>query len=413
MHSNGKALKRIILTICSCVVLFAVGFLLYQKYQVHFLPPVKVGILHSLSGTMEASERPVMQATLFAIDEINQKGGLLGRKIKPIIYDGASDPDQFLQGAKQLILEDQVVVIFGCWTSATRKKIKPFIEKQDALLFYPVQYEGEEESENIVYLGAAPNQQIVPGTKWCNDYLGSRFFLVGSDYVFPRTANKTIKKVLSNLQAEVVGEEYIPLGSFDVAEVVQKIVRERPDVILNTINGDTNAYFFEELRRNGIYPENIPTMSFSLSEAEVKAFHLDKNSVGDFTCWNYYQSVPLKKNHEFIQKYRRVYGNEAVVDDPMVAAYSAVNLWSNAVVKVKRFKPKYVRVSIKGRVFDSPGGLVYVDINNNHLWKDVRVGQLQPDGQFKIVWDVGALIRPKAFVPFYGKREEMRQKVTR
>ena len=225
-----------------------------------------MGVLHSLSGTMAISEKSVVDATLLAIGEINEQGGLLGRKIEPVVADGKSDWPTFASEAERLIAQEEVSTVFGCWTSASRKTVKPVFEKHDHLLFYPVQYEGLEACPNIVYTGAAPNQQIIPAVRWCFEHLGRKFFLVGSDYVFPRTANEIIRDQLRSLHGEIVGEQYILLGSEDVQDAVQSIVAAKPDVILNTINGDTNVAFFRELRAAGITPEKIPTMSFSIAD---------------------------------------------------------------------------------------------------------------------------------------------------
>jgi urea transport system substrate-binding protein len=256
---------------------------------------IKVGILHSLTGTMAGSEKEVVDATKMAIDEINSAGGLLGKKIEPVVADGRSDWPTFAREAERLITQEKVAVVFGCWTSASRKTVKPVFEKHNHLLFYPVQYEGLEQSKNIIYTGAAPNQQIIPAVKWAFDNVGKRMFLVGSDYVFPRTANEIIKEQVKSLKGEIAGEEYVLLGSNQVDAIVKKIVDTKPDVILNTINGDTNVAFFKALRAAGITPQKIPTMSFSLAEAELTAMG-SKELAGDYASWNYFQAIDSKQN---------------------------------------------------------------------------------------------------------------------
>jgi urea transport system substrate-binding protein len=229
--------------------------------------PIKVGVLHSLGGTMAASETVVVDATVFAIDEINRNGGLLGRPVKVVVGDGQSDPAIFAKEAERLIGEEQVSTVFGCWTSASRKTVKPIFEKHDHLLIYPVQYEGLETSPCIIYMGSAPNQQIIPAVRWAATNLKKKkVFLVGSDYVFPRTANEVIKDQLKLFGAQVVGEKYLPLGSQKVDPVVEAIRQSKPDMIMNTINGDTNTAFFHALRAAGIRPNDIPTLSFSVGE---------------------------------------------------------------------------------------------------------------------------------------------------
>lgn len=265
--------------------------------------PIKVGVLHSLTGTMAISATSVCDATLLAIEELNAAGGVLGRRIEPVVADGKSDWPTFASEAERLITREHVAVVFGCWTSAGRKTVKPIFEKHDHLLFYPVQYEGLEQSPNIIYTGAAPNQQILPAVKWSFDHLGRRFFLVGSDYVFPRTANAIIKAQVTALGGEIVGEEYLRLGSSEAAAVVQKIVQARPTVILNTINGDSNVAFFAALRGAGITPARIPTVSFSLAEGELR--HMDARTMaGDYAAWNYFQSVDSPENRRFVEAFR-------------------------------------------------------------------------------------------------------------
>lgn len=366
--------------------------------------PIKVGILHSLSGTMAISERSVADATLMAIEEINEKGGLLGRKIKPIVVDGKSNWPTFAREAERLIAEEKVSVIFGCWTSASRKTVKPVFEKYNHLLFYPVQYEGLEESPNIVYTGAAPNQQIIPAVKWCFDNIGKRFFLVASDYVFPRSANAIIKDQVTALRGEILGEEYIVLGSSDVEDAVQKIIKTQPDVILNTINGDTNVAFFRELRKAGITPDKIPTMSFSIAEDELRALGVE-NMLGDYACWNYFQSIDTMENKGFVERFKRKYGPSRVTDDPMEAGYFGVYLWAQAVKDAGTDDVNEVRKVTADQSFNAPEGMIYIEPENNHVWKTVRVGKIREDGQFDIVWSSQRPVKPIPY-PIYRSKSE-------
>ncbi len=369
--------------------------------------PIKVGILHSETGTMAISERSVRDATLLAIEEINTNGGVLGRRIEPIVVDGRSDPKTFAAEAERLIVEEKVSVVFGCWTSASRKTVRPVFERHDHLLFYPVQYEGLEQSPNIVYTGAAPNQQILPAVKWCFDHLQARkFFLVGSDYVFPRTANAIIQAQVNALGGEVVGEQYILLGSRDVDEIVQHIIAADPDVILNTINGDSNVAFFNALRRAGITAKQIPTLSFSIAEDELRGMNAS-TMTGDYAAWNYFQSVPGKENREFVRRFQAKYGTDRVTDDPIEAGYFGVHLWAQAVEDAGTDAPQEVRRNLPNQSYPAPQGIVSIDPENQHTWKTVRIGHIRADGQFDVVWTSEHPVRPVPY-PIYQTRETWR-----
>ncbi len=305
-------MKKLGLIAVICIVLVAAGVYgvryFLDKERSMSEPPIKVGILHSFSGTMAISETSVADATLLAIEEINERGGILGRKVEAVVVDGSSDWQTFAEQAERLITEEKVSVVFGCWTSASRRTVKPVFEKHNHLLFYPVQYEGLEESQNIIYTGAAPNQQIIPAVKWCFDNLGTKFFLVASDYVFPRSANAIIKDQLTALGGELAGEEYVLLGSSEVEEVIQNIIETQPDVILNTINGDSNVSFFRWLRKAGVTPDKIPTMSFSIAEDELRTLGAE-DMIGDYACWNYFQSIDTKANNDFVRRFKEKYGS--------------------------------------------------------------------------------------------------------
>jgi len=366
--------------------------------------PIRVGVLHSLTGTMAISEQSVVDATLLAIEELNEQGGLLGRSILPVVADGESDGPTFASKAEHLILEESVSVVFGCWTSASRKTVKPIFEEHNHLLFYPVQYEGLESSPNIVYTGAAPNQQIVPAVKWCIDHLGERIFLVGSDYVFPRSANAIARDQIVALGAHVVGEEYLLLESRDVTGIVQSIMDAKPDVILNTINGDSNVAFFKALRHAGITPKIIPTMSFSIAEEELRALG-PPDMVGDYACWNYFQSVDTDENRAFVKRFKKKYGPDRVTDDPMEAAYFGVHLWAQAVEEAGTAKVAEVRKAITRQTLRAPEGLVSIDAENNHTAKTVRVGRIGKDGQFEILWSSETPVQPVPY-PVYRSAAE-------
>jgi urea transport system substrate-binding protein len=347
--------------------------------------PIKVGILHSLTGTMSISETAVVDATKLAIDEVNAAGGINGRKLEVIVADGKSDDSTFAAEAERLITQDRTSVVFGCWTSACRKTVKPIFEKYDHLLFYPLQYEGLEYSKNIIYTGATPNQQILPAVKWAHEKLGPRVFLVGSDYVFPRTANEIIKDRLKQLGGTVVGEEYVLLGSQSVDAVVRKIAAAKPSYILNTINGDTNVAFFKALRAKGITPQKVPTISFSISEAELATMGA-KDLAGHYASWNYFQSVPTPANQIFVKAFQDRYGSHRVTGDPMEAAYFGVHLWALAARSADSALPEAVRKALPAQRFVAPEGPVYIDPENNHTAKTVRIGKILANGQFEMVW---------------------------
>lgn len=400
---NGPARTPIIVVIT--MVAFTAAMLAYRSHARSTAGPIKVGILHSETGTMAISEKSVRDATLLAIEDLNQQGGLLGRRLEAVVADGKSDAGTFAREAERLIVDEQVSVIFGCWTSASRKTVKPVVEKHGHLLFYPVQYEGLEQSPNIIYTGAAPNQQLVPSVKWCFDELGAKkFFLIGSDYVFPRTANEIMKLQITALRGEVCGEAFLPLGSTDVQEAVDRIVASSPDVILNTINGDSNVMFFKALRAAGITPARIPTMSFSIAEDELRSMDA-RTMAGDFAAWNYFQSIDSPANREFVAAFQEQFGTDRVTDDPIEAAYFGVHLWAQAVRDAKTDNSSIVRKKIGNQSYLAPGGIVSVDPDNGHTWKTVRIGRIRADGQFDIVWSSGYPVRPVPFPLFKTKHQ--------
>ncbi|UBF26256.1 urea ABC transporter substrate-binding protein [Kovacikia minuta CCNUW1] len=357
---------------------------------------IKVGILHSLSGTMAISEKSVVDAEELAIEEINKAGGVLGKQIEAVKEDGASDWPTFNEKAKKLIDQDKVATIFGCWTSASRKAVKDTFESKNHMLWYPVQYEGQECSKNIFYTGAAPNQQIEPSVDWLLEkYKGKPFFLVGSDYVFPRTANTIIKAQLAAKGGKVVGEDYIPLGGTEVTPIISKIKAAMPNggVIYNTLNGDSNVAFFKQLQGAGMGPDKYPSMSVSIAEEEVKAIGVEYLK-GHFAAWNYFQTVDTPESKKFVEAFKAKYGDDRVVNDPMEAAYIAVYLWKQAVEKATTADDlEKVRVSALGQSFAAPEGKVTME-NNHHISKWVRIGEVADDGLFKIVYSSTAAVKP-------------------
>jgi len=367
---------------------------------------IKVGILHSLSGTMAISEVSVKDAEMMAIDEINAAGGVLGKKIQPIVEDGASDWPTFAEKAKKLLQNDHVATVFGCWTSASRKAVLPVFEENKGLLWYPVQYEGMEASPNIFYTGAAPNEQIVPAVEWLLQNKGKKFFLLGSDYVFPRTANKIIKAQLKAMGGELIAEEYTPLGHTDYSTVVNKIKAAKPDVVFNTLNGDSNVAFFKQLKDAGITSKDLTTCSVSVAEEEVRGIGAD-NMKGQLVSWNYYQTTDTPENKEFVKKYKEKYGANRVTDDPIEAAYDAVYLWSEAVKKAGSTDVDKVREAAKGLEYKAPEGLVKIEPENQHLWKPVRIGEVQADGSIKEIWSTKEAVKPDPYLKSYAWAKDL------
>jgi len=361
---------------------------------------IKVGILHSLSGTMAISEVSVHDAELLAIKEINEAGGVLGKKIEPIIEDGASDWPTFAEKARKLISSEKVATVFGGWTSASRKAMLPVFEELNGLLWYPVQYEGLEQSPNIMYTGATTNQQIVPSVTWLLENRGKKFFLLGSDYVFPRTANKIIKAQLASEGGEVVGEEYTPLGHTDYSTIISKIKAAQPDVIYNTLNGDSNVAFFKQLKDAGITAADITVLSVSVAEEEVRGIGPEVLA-GHLVAWNYYQTTDTEANKKFVAAYKAAYGENRVTSDPIEAGYVAVYLWAKAVEKAGTTDVDAVKKAAAGLTLDAPGGLYTIDGETQHLYKTVRIGEIQPDGMIKELWSTPEPVKPDPYLKGY------------
>ncbi len=364
---------------------------------------IKVGILHSLSGTMAISETTVVEAEQLAIKEINEAGGVLGKQIQAIIEDGASDWPTFAEKATKLIEQDQVVTVFGCWTSASRQAVLPVFESRNHMLWYPVQYEGQECSRNIFYTGAAPNQQIEPAVEWLFNNKGREFFLVGSDYVFPRTANNIIKEQLKALGGETVGEDYLPLGNTEVTSIITKIRTALPNggVIFNSLNGDSNVAFFKQIEAAGLSPEQYPVMSVSIAEEEVRQIGVEYLK-GHYAAWNYFQTVETPENRAFVDAFRAEYGADRVTNDPMEAAYIMVYLWKQAVEQAGTADDlDAVRIAAVGQQFNAPHGPVTMQ-PNHHISKTVRIGQVRDDGLFDIISETDGPVDPvpwNQFVP--------------
>ncbi|HEV7805820.1 MAG TPA: urea ABC transporter substrate-binding protein [Solirubrobacteraceae bacterium] len=362
---------------------------------------IPVGILHSLSGTMAISEVSVRDAELLAIEEINAKGGVLGKKLKPIVEDGASDWPTFAEKAQKLISTDKVAATFGGWTSASRKAMLPVFERNKALLYYPVQYEGLEASPYIFYTGATTNQQIIPGLEFLKKDLNvKKLFLVGSDYVFPRTANKEIKAWAKANGMAIVGEEYAPLGNTEYATTINKVKKAKPDAVFQTINGDSNVAFWKQFKDSGLDAKKLPVISVSTAEDEVRGVGI-KNIVGQYVAWNYYQTTKGAANDKFVKAYKAKYGADRVTDDPIEAGYVGVHLWALAAEKAGSTDVAKVKAAAKGLTFEAPEGLVTIDGENQHIYKTARIGKLRPDGLIDEVGGSGKPIKPDPFLKTY------------
>jgi urea transport system substrate-binding protein len=350
--------------------------------------------LHSQTGALEISEQSMIEAELLAIDEINARGGLIGRRVEPVVADGRSDWPTFAAEAERLITRENVSVIIGCWTSASRKSVKPVVEKQSHLLIYPMAYEGLEQSPNIVYTGAAANQQVIPAVKWTYDQLKARkYFLVGSDYVWPHCVNAIVKDTLQALGGEVVGEAYITFDSAQVADVTSRIKRSGADVILNSLAGASNVPFYKALAAAGVGPSRIPVLAFGIAEDELRKLPV-ADMVGDYAAWNYFQSIDRVENRLFVERFRARYGQDRVVGDVMASAYNSVILWSQAVLEGQTDEVARVRRLMLHQSFDAPEGIVSIDAETNHTWRPVSIGRIRGDGQFDIAWTSAKSVRP-------------------
>lgn len=364
---------------------------------------IKVGVLHSLSGTMAISETVLKDVALMAIEEINAKGGVLGKKLEPVVVDPASNWPLFAEKAKQLISQDKVAVVFGCWTSVSRKSVLPVFESSNALLFYPVQYEGEELSKNVFYTGAAPNQQAIPAVEYLMSKDGGsakRFVLLGTDYVYPRTTNKILRAFLKakGIPEADIMEEYTPFGHSDYQTIIAKIKKfageGKKTAVVSTINGDSNVPFYKELGNQGLKATDVPVVAFSVGEEELRGVDT-KPLVGHLAAWNYFMSLKNPANDEFVKKWsayakaKNIAGHKdkPLTNDPMEATYIGIHMWAQAVAKAKTTDVDKVRTAMYGQTFKAPGGFVStMDKENHHLHKPVFIGEVKADGQFNVVW---------------------------
>ncbi len=360
------------------------------------LKKIRIGILHSLTGTMARSERPLVEAAQMAVDEINAKGGIIDHLIEPVIEDGASDERIFADKALSLIEKEKIDMLFGCWTSSSRRVVKQILEKFNAQLWYPIQYEGLEESPNIFYTGSCLNQQIIPAFNWCWDQQWTNYFLLGSDYVFPRAASQLIVAELKHKKGNVTGEEYVPLGQTDFSSVITKIKKQKPDVIFNTLNGDSNISFFRQLYNEGITAETFPTMSVSIAEEEIR--DIGECSKGHYACWSYFQTLDSSESRNFIKSFQKRYGEDRVISDPIADAYSQIYMWKQVVETAGSFDVETIRQSAPGQVYKTPLGRVEMQ-SNNHVSKKAYIGKADKSGQFTIIWDSNELIEP---LPWLG-----------
>lgn len=369
----------------------------------HAADTIKVGLLHSLSGTMAISETVLKDVALMTIDEINAKGGVLGKKLEPVVVDPASNWPLFAEKAKQLIDQDKAVVTFGCWTSVSRKSVLPVFEEKNSLLFYPVQYEGEELSKNVFYTGAAPNQQAIPAVEYLMSKDGGsakRFVLLGTDYVYPRTTNKILRAFLKSkgvAESDII-EEYTPFGHSDYQSIIAKIKKfsseGKTTAVVSTINGDSNVPFYKELGNQGLKATDVPVVAFSVGEEELRGVDT-KPLVGHLAAWNYFMSIKNPANTAFIKQwseYAKAKGiaghkDKPLTNDPMEATYLGIHMWAQAVEKAKSTDTDKVIAAMAGQTFKAPGGFMStMDKENHHLHKPVFIGEIKADGQFNVVW---------------------------
>jgi len=381
---------------------------------------IKVGILHSLSGTMAISETSLKDVALMTIEEINKSGGVLGKQLEPVIVDPASDWPLFAEKAKELLLKHKVAVVFGNWTSVSRKSVLPVFEKNNGLLFYPVQYEGQEQSKNVFYTGAAPNQQAIPAVEYLLSKDGGsakRFVLLGTDYVYPRTTNKILRAMLlkKGIKKEDIMEEYTKFGHSDYQTIVKnikKFAKGKKTAVISTINGDSNVPFYKELASAGIKATDIPVVAFSVGEEELRGVDT-KHLVGHLAAWNYFMSMKGKENKKFVAKWKAYVkakklpgGDKRVTNDPMEATYIGINMWKQAVEKAKSTDVDKVRAAMYGQTFRSPSGYnITMDAKNHHLHKPVVIGEIRKDGQFDIVWRTKGPIKAQPWSPYIKKKK--------
>jgi len=383
--------------------------------------PIKVGILHSLSGTMAISETALKETALMTIADINAKGGVMGRPLEPVVVDPASNWPLFAEKARQLLTQDKVAVVFGCWTSVSRKSVLPVFKELNGLLFYPVQYEGEELERNVFYTGAAPNQQAIPATEYLMSKEGGaakRFFLLGTDYVYPRTTNKILRAFLKSkgVEEKDIEEVYTPFGHSDYQTIVanvKKFASGGKTCVISTINGDSNVPFYKELGNAGLKAKDVPVVAFSVGEEELRGVDT-KPLVGHLAAWNYFMSLKNPKNDEFIKMYKAwavkqkmPNADKVVTNDPMEATYIGIHMWKQAVEKAKSIEVDKVIPAVGGQTFAAPSGYtIKMDEQNHHLWKPVLIGEVRADGQFNIVWRTKGPIQAQPWSPFIAGNDK-------
>ena len=362
---------------------------------------VKIGLLHSTTGSMAISEKAVLDAELMAVEVLNNSGGVLGHKIEVVQENGDSDPTVFAQKARKLIEEDKVVSIIGCWTSDSRKAVKNVVEEYYNLLWYPIQYEGMEASPNIMYIGACPNQQVVPAIDYCFSTFGKKMYLLGSDYVFPQIANKIIKAQLKELGGECVGEHYVLLGHKDFQQIIKEIEEIKPDVIINTLNGDSNDAFFHQFASAGHSAKDFPIMSFSISENEISTIGIEYLT-GQYVSWSYFATSESSKSRQFVSRYKEKYGGEKRLGEPVETGYLSVFLWASACEKAGTFDIESVRIAAKGLSYIAPEGYVTIEGSNQHLNKYARIGVINNTGAIDEIWSTENPVRPDPYLSTYA-----------
>ncbi len=376
----------------------ALGLSMAASFAIQAADTIKVGVLHSLSGTMAISETTLKDTVLMMVEEQNKKGGLMGKQLEAVVVDPASNWPLFAEKARELLTQEEVDVIFGCWTSVSRKSVLPVIEELNGLMFYPVQYEGEESSKNVFYTGAAPNQQAIPAVDYLMNDLGvERWVLAGTDYVYPRTTNKILESYLKaqGVAAEDIMINYTPFGHSDWQSIVSDIKKfgseGKATAVVSTINGDANVPFYKELGNQGISAEDIPVVAFSVGEEELSGIDTAP-LVGHMAAWNYFQSVDADVNEEFIEKWKKFAGKDRVTNDPMEATYIGFNMWVKAVEKAGTTDVDAVEAAMIGMTAPNLTGGTAVMMPNHHLSKPVLIGEIQDNGQFEVVWDTTGLV---------------------
>ena len=382
----------------------------------HAPEPIKVGVLRRLSGTLAISEPVLKDTVLMTIDEINAKGGVMGKKLEPVVVDIASNWPLAAEKAKQLVSQDKVAVTFGCWTSSCRKSVLPVYEEANSLLYYPVQYEGEELSKNVFYTGAAPNQQAIPAVDYLMSKAGGgakRWVLLGTDYVYPRTTNKILRAYLKSkgVKDSDIDEKYTPFGHSDYQTIVadiKKFSQGGKTAVVSTINGDSNVPFYKELGNAGLKAKDVPVVAFSVGEEELRGVDA-KPLVGHLAAWNYFMSLKNPDNTAFIKKWSEYakaknipgHKDKPLTNDPMEATYIGINMWKQAVEKAKSTDPEKVIAAMAGQTFKAPSGIVSkMDEKNHHLHKSVFIGEIKPDGQFNVVWKTPGPVKAKPWSPY-------------